>query len=63
VHKSITVMPLTDKTSARPPTLEKVYLNSLHDIAILKMGPALIPANAHQLDLEYDYALTAARQQ
>ncbi len=37
--------------------LEKLYVDSLHDVAILKMDPALIPAEVNQLDLECDYTL------
>jgi serine protease Do len=37
--------------------LEKLYVDSFHDIAILKMDPALIPGDATQLDLECNYTL------
>jgi serine protease Do len=37
--------------------LQKLYVDSLHDIAILKIDPAAIPADAPQLDLECDYTL------
>jgi serine protease Do len=37
--------------------LEKLYVDSLHDIAILKIDPAAIPADAPQLDLECNYTL------
>jgi S1-C subfamily serine protease len=37
--------------------LRRIYVDSLHDIAVLGIDPKSIPANTKQLDLECDYSL------